>query len=360
MLNGNNGPMKVLIMGGTGAMGAHLVDLLINGGMEVAVTSRSRGGAHGRLKYILGNAHNDSFLKSVFQEKWDFIVDFMSYSTDSFAKRVNVLLDATAQYVFLSSARVYEGSTVPLTEKSPRLLDVSKDRVFLATDEYALAKARQENLLVESGRNNWTIIRPYITYSEERLQLGMLEKEDWLYRAIHGRTIVFPQDINYKSTTLTYGLDVSKGIHAILGNKNTLGEIFHITSSKTVLWKDVLVMYLDVLQHFLGFRPKLVLQDMADIHSWYPARYQILYDRMYDRKFDNQKINQFIDTSNFEDPITGLKTCLEKFLEQLNFREINWHAEGVKDRQANEYTSLSEIPTLKKKIKYLLARNACL
>ena len=40
-------------------------------------------------------------------------------------------------------------------------------------------------------------------------QLGVLEKELWLYRALNGRTIVFSKDIAEKSTTLTYGYDVA-------------------------------------------------------------------------------------------------------------------------------------------------------
>ena len=34
-----------------------------------------------------------------------------------------------------------------------RLLDISKDDKYLRTDEYALAKARQENILQKSGKN---------------------------------------------------------------------------------------------------------------------------------------------------------------------------------------------------------------
>jgi hypothetical protein len=111
----------------------------------------------------------------------------MIYTTQSFKERVNFLLDATSQYVFFSSSRVYADSEIPITEDSSRLLDVSQDKKFLSTDEYSLAKARQENILRKSKRKNWTIIRPYITYSENRLQLGILEKEEWLYRALQGR-----------------------------------------------------------------------------------------------------------------------------------------------------------------------------
>lgn len=349
--------MKVLVLGGTGAMGTHLVDLLISDGFEVAVTSRTRNGTNDTLRYIQGNAQDDVFIKNVLREKWDIIVDFMVYSTVNFQRRVKLLLSATSQYVFLSSARVYADSPTLITEESLRLLDVSEDQTFLSTDEYALSKARQENVLMKSDKKNWTIIRPYITYNEDRLQLGVLEKEDWLYRALHGRTIIFSEDINSKATTLTFGLDVAKGIRSILGNNSAAGEVFHITTSQSVLWKEVLAMYMDTLERHLGYRPKLLLQNLNGFCEWHPAKYQVMYDRMFDRRFDNQKINGYINTSEFSDALTGLKKCLESFLDKPKFRDINWHAEVMRDKIANEYTPLSEMPTLKKKLKYWVFRN---
>jgi uncharacterized protein YbjT (DUF2867 family) len=123
-----------------------------------------------------------------------------------------------------------------ISEDSPRLLYTSKDKEYLATDEYALAKARQEDLLRNSGQRNWTIIRPYITYGEKRLQLGAMEKEAWLYRALKGRTIVFSSDIAKRFTTLTYGLNVAEGIQAIIGATSALGRAFHITCETSLTW----------------------------------------------------------------------------------------------------------------------------
>ena len=140
----------------------------------------------------------------------------------------------------MSSARVYAGSSEPIVETSPRLLDTVNDEVYLRTDEYALAKAREENLLSQSGKTNWVIVRPYITYSEIRLQLGVLEKEQWLYRAMNGRKIVFPKDIAEKMTTLTYGYDVACGIAAVAGKPAANGRAFHVTAAEAIRWSDVL------------------------------------------------------------------------------------------------------------------------
>ncbi|MFQ3191726.1 MAG: nucleoside-diphosphate-sugar epimerase [Paraglaciecola sp.] len=348
--------MKVLVLGGTGAIGSHVVKVLAGNGCAVYVTSRTFHKPQAKVNYILGNAQDDSFLNEILKERWDVIIDFMVYSTTIFKRRLDCLLDATEQYIYLSSSRVYANSEVIITENSPRLLDVTTDLEYISTDEYALSKARQENLLFNSNKNNWTIIRPYITYSEEKLQLGVLQIEDWLYRALQNRPIVFSDDINSKVTTLTYGLDVAKGISAIIGEKSALGEAFHITSQNSVIWKDVLDTYLDVLGAHLGKKPEVMLQKMEQFSTWNPGKYQIRYDRLFNRKFDNSKIENYVDTSSFIDTSIGLKMCLESFLESPKFLYLDWRKEAIKDRHLKVRTPLTELPTLKQKIRYLIFR----
>lgn len=349
--------MKILVLGGTGAMGAHLVRLLSDDGAKVTVTSRTRGDTQGTVRYVQGSAMDAAFLAELLREPWDVIIDFMVYSTPGFAARVGLLLDACSQYIFVSSARVYAESGQAITEDSPRLLDVSTDKEYLASDEYALTKARQEDLLRDSGRMNWTVIRPYITYSDIRLQCGVLEKEDWLYRALQGRTIVFSSDIAAKWTTLTHGMDVSRGIKAIVGNAGAMGQAFHITAPKPLTWDRILSIYSDTLQHHSGQRPRILLANLSDFSKTHWLKYQIRYDRLFDRVFDNSKIGQYLDTGNFIDAEAGLKNCLEAFLASPKFGHVNWKTEAAKDRLAGESTSLAEISGLKQRAKYLLHRH---
>lgn len=175
--------MKILILGGTGAMGVHVSDLLSQKGYDVVVTSRREcKSSVPNLQYRKGDAKDPAFLRELLSERWDAIVDFMVWSTAEFADRVEQYLNATGQYVFVSSYRVYADSPV-ITEDSPRLLDVVDDSDYLKTDEYALAKARCENMLFESGKKNWTIVRPAVTYDGTgRFQLAVHESEVWLRR----------------------------------------------------------------------------------------------------------------------------------------------------------------------------------
>lgn len=321
------------------------------------MTSRSRSGAVEKVRYQQGNAHDPRFLNPILaSENWSAIVDFMVYSTAAFKERVPSLLESTAQYVFLSSSRVYAQSSAPLTENSPRLLEICTDQAYLATDEYALTKARQEDLLSASGRANWTIIRPYITFSDKRLQLGVLEKEEWLFRAMNGRTIVFSRDIKDRITTMTYGEDVAKGIAAIIGKAEALGEAFHITNPQPVRWADVLEVYSRTLQEHANLAPNLLLADLEVFMKAHPAKYQIIYDRLYDRVFDNTKIGRFIDTAQFRDPLHALQSCLESFIRNPSFGHISGRHQALKDLATHERTPLSQLPGLKQKLSYIATR----
>lgn len=351
--------MKILILGGTGAMGIHLVDLLSEvSSNQITVTSRKSisKSLKSNVRYVEGNAKDQDFLNSLLMQKWDVIVDFMVYSTCEFRLRVMNILNSTGQYIYLSSSRVYGDINKRIKESAVRLLDSSTDKAYLATDEYALSKARQENILRDSGFSNWTIIRPYITFAENRLQLGVLEKEDWLYRALNGKTIVFSSDILKKKTTLTYGRDVSRGICSIVGNQKAFNRAFHITLHDSILWSDVLKLYLSILETYLGFRPNVKLLNLNDFMSVHQGYYQIVYDRLFDRSFDNSDISSFIDIDSFMDSMQGLESCLKSFLEKPSFDQINWASEGVKDKLTSEHTPLNKISGLKNKLKYIKYR----
>lgn len=347
--------MKVLILGGTGPMGVYLTELLRKRASEVVVTSRTAREAEENLRFLKGNAKDFTFLKPLLAQGWDAIIDFMVYSTTEFRNRIDSFLAATGQYVYLSSARVYAGSDEALTEASPRLLDVSTDKKYLATDEYALAKARQEDCLFGHTKKNWTIIRPYITYGPQRLQLGVLEKEAWLYRALQGRSIIFNEDIAKCTTTMTHGQDVARGMAALVGQESALGEVFHITGPHSESWQSILECYLARLAQEMG-DVSVKNVDLPTFHRCHGGRYQMIYDRVYNRTFENSKINSFLDTNTFIPIETGLNRCISQFLNSPKFSAINWATEAKKDRAANEFVKVGEIKSPALWLRYLKHR----
>lgn len=355
--------MKVLVLGGTGAMGISLVQILSeNPENEVYVTSRSARVSLGNVHYIQGNAHDISFIKEILKNGYDAIVDFMVYTPDEFLERVELLLAATKQYIFLSSSRVYaDAGDTRITEQSPRLLDVCTDTEYLATNEYALAKAREENILFDSCHRNWTIIRPYITYNDNRLQLGVDELQTWLYRALNRKAIVFPKDITEKSTTLTYGYDVAKVMGELIGNEKAFGQVFHIATEQSVQWSEVLKLYLDVIEREMGYRPKIFIpDDSKEIGETCGNKYQISCDRLYNRCFSSEKVNKAVGYEVvYTDVREGLEKCLTNYLRSGKGTQCtvaNVRKEAYYDKLTKEKTSLGEFKTLKAKIAYMILR----
>jgi len=347
--------MKVLILGGTGTMGRYLVDILSNRNTEITVTSRMPHVSDRKnITYLCGNAHEISFLHEVLSEcRYDAVVDFMIYTSTEFSERFEYILQNTEQYVFLSSSRVYADSEGAITEQSDRLIDKVDDPAFIASEKYAISKAKQENMLSKSPYNNYTIIRPYITYGSGRFQLGIYEKEDWLYRVIHGRSIVFSKDIADKLTTLTYAHNVSAGIASLIGNRTAYGEAFHITCNYPLKWNEILETYKKVLDK-RGYNTDVVYANYAS--EIINRDEQVKYDRAYNRIFNNQKIGKYLNVEDFAHPDDGLELCLNEFLDNPHFKNINWITQARMDKFAKENTSLSEIPGIKNKLCYLFLR----
>lgn len=349
--------MNILVLGGTGAMGAPLVQKLSKENI-VYVTSRKKKEGSSNISYIQGNAKDRHFLlQTLSLFKWDAIIDFMIYSEEELRELAPIFLENTKQYVFISSSRVYAQTEEKITENTPRLLEASTDKEYLKTNEYALSKAREEDIFLKSDKRNFTIIRPTITYNTYRMQLGVLEKENWLYRALKGRSIVFSHDINDRLTTMTLGDDVSTGIASVIGKENALSEVFHITSPVSLPWSEVLATYKTVLEKHLGKEVPVVMTEKSTNLKFKWKIYQVIYCRYFNRTFDNSKIAQFTDISTFTPPQQGLARCLEEFLKKPRFEHIQWELEAVNDKVCGERTPLKEIPTIGNKITYFCYRN---
>ena len=134
--------MKILILGGTGAIGTPLIAILRqNQDIQICVTSRSEHSSEENVQYLKADVLNQSELENILMRNhWDAVIDFMIYSESVFRQRIGLLLKSTDQYFFLSSATEYSDLDEIITEKTPRLLDVTTDKELLAVKPYPINK----------------------------------------------------------------------------------------------------------------------------------------------------------------------------------------------------------------------------
>lgn len=168
----NKNGIRVLLLGGTGAIGENLREVLNREGYIVYITSRKYRKGTENIYYIQGNAKDTNFLRKLLNEyQVDVIFDFMIYTVKQFKERYKLLLSSCKQYFFLSSQRVYAdiyNSKGELDEQCLRKVD-SIDQKW-KKDNYGYVKGLEENILLGSSYKNWTIVRMSIIFSKNRFQ----------------------------------------------------------------------------------------------------------------------------------------------------------------------------------------------
>jgi len=327
---GDSQGRKALVLGGTGAMGVYLVPELAAMGYDVRVVSLDQVVSdHPRISYIQADAKDMNTLRELLKESFDVVVDFMLYMQGEFRERVDLLLSHTAHYIFLSSYRVYGGST-PITERTPRLLDASTDKAFLATEdhEYSLYKARQEDVLFDSDYDNWTIVRPAVTYSKYRYQLVTLEAPVVVARAVRGLPVVLPEEALSVPGTMSWAGDVAKMIARLALNPDAVRECFTVATAEHHSWGEIADYYREIIGLKVVTAPS---EDYLKILGGTDGvRYQLEYDRLFPRIIDNSKILKVTGLKQAD--LMPLREGLKAELSALP-KDTEWpDASGVWDR----------------------------
>jgi len=282
---------KVLVLGGTGAMGRYMIPELVKLGYAVTCIALNEESIWGEeVHYIKGDAFDKEFLTQILKEGFDGIVNFMSYGTHPFSDYYQLFLDNTDHYIFLSSCRVYDDKEHPVRETSPRLLDTSTDQQLLASNDYCMYKARQEDLLKASPYTNWTVVRPATTFSTMRLQMVTLEFKAFISRAMMGKKVVLPIQAKDKPATLSWGGDVGKLIAHVLFKEQAKREFYNVCSAESRTWEQIAQYYHELIGLDVVWVDKedylAILSPEGNIHT----RWQLEYARLFHRITDNSKV----------------------------------------------------------------------
>lgn len=283
---------KVLVLGATGAMGRYLVPELLNLGYSVVGVGMDESApwSHERAEYIKGNAFDIPFLTELLGRKFDGIVNFMDYGRYDFEDYYKLFLDNTDHYVFLSSCRVYDDLEQPIKETSPRLWDSSKDEVLRASHDYCIQKAQNEDLLLASGYDNFTIVRPATTFSTMRLQLVTLEFKAFITRALLGKKVLIPIQAKDKPATLCWGGDVAKMIAGVLFREEAKRETYNVCSAEYKTWGEIADYYKELVGLEVIWIDKEDYLKIINPEVPLGVRWQLEYARLFRRITDNSKI----------------------------------------------------------------------
>lgn len=311
---------KILLIGGTGALGTYLTQELVKMGYGVDVVSMDeKYSIVKNLRYFQRDAKDIDFLTELLKNEYDAIVDFMIYHTVAeFSKYCDLFLDNTAHYLYLSSYRVYADAKGRVNEETPRLLDALPDGYIKAND-YAIYKAEGEDYLRATGKTNWTILRPSITYSKRRFQLTVLEGAHFLHRAQAGKTVALPKIALDAQATLSWAGDFGKMVARLLFNPYAFGEAYTVGTAEHHSWREMAEIY----GRIIGLKYQAVetddFLDIMDGHAHF-FKQGLFYDRCLNRAIDNSKI---LNATGFkQSDLMPTEDGLRMELSQLDLRDL--------------------------------------
>lgn len=182
--------LRILVLGGTGYIGPHMVSEFLRRGHQVSLFNRGRTNddLFPDLETLLGD--RDGGLDVLKGKQWDAVVDNSGYVPRHVADSARLLSPAISQYVYISTISVYESFAVPNDENSPlgTMPDESVEEVTGET--YGPMKALcEKRARAEIGDDRLTILRPtYICGPGDRTDRFTY----WPVRTMRGGDMLWP------------------------------------------------------------------------------------------------------------------------------------------------------------------------
>ena len=280
--------MRLLFLGGTGNLSTACAHEAVALGHSLAVLTRGQQADRlpASVERIRGDAADPATLEGLATRHFDVVVDFIAYDAEAVKRDVHAFSGRVSQYVFISTASVYE--------KPPRHYVVTEETPLGNPYwEYARHKIAAEDALREARRTHGfplTIVRPSYTYGETWIPSACGSDYTVAWRMRRGLEVFVPGD-GTSLMTLTHASDFARGLVGLLGQAGAIGEAFHITSDEVLTWNRIH----ETIAEALGVTPRLV-HVPSDVIARIDARRgaSLLGDKAWSLVFDTSKLRRVV------------------------------------------------------------------
>jgi nucleoside-diphosphate-sugar epimerase len=333
--------MKVLFIGGTGNISTHVSKLAVEHGIDLYHLNRGTRPAINGVKEITADIDNALQVNNALQgHVWDIVVDWISFTPSQIQRDFDYFNGKVKQYIFIGSASAYQKPPkhFVITEETPLenpYWEYSRDKI--ACEDLLLKLYREENFPI-------TVVRPSHTYDTIiPINIGGWDEYTMVDRIKRGLPVVAHGD-GTSLWTLTHASDFAKGFVGLMGNANTIGEAYHITSDEALTWDQVY----EAIGKAVGKQPNIVHIPSEYIVAYtekigYPSeRGSLLGDKTYSALFDNTKVKtivaDFVCTTRF---IDGIKQTIDWFEVNPEKQIIRDETHAMVDGLIAQYKSVS-------------------
>ena len=229
--------MNVLIVGGTGLIGAGIVKQLLARGANVTMYNRGRreNTAPPSVKRIIGDRNDATGFERTFEKShYDVVIDMICFTPAEAESSVRAFGGRCEQLEFCSTVCTYGVKTPPLV-----LVDESFTQEPISS--YGRDKLACERIFeraAKEGRFELTIVRPSHTYGPGAPLIDQLEFDGGTWdRVARGLPILCAGD-GLGLWQSTHRDDCGKFFaHAAL-NRKTYGQAYNATRDEVLTWRE--------------------------------------------------------------------------------------------------------------------------
>ncbi len=307
--------MKVLFIGGTGNISAACSRLAVENGIDLYHMNRGKVSTEipTEVKTIRADIKDKKMVQEALGDGYfDVVVNFIAFAPDDVKQDIEIFSGRTGQYIFISSASVYQkvGGHPVITESTP---------LYNPYWDYSRDKIACEDILNDEYRKNgfpMTIVRPSLTYDTViPVAIGSWTDYTIIDRMKKGQEVIIHGD-GTSLWTITHSDDFAKAFVGLLGHQQAIGHAFHITSDELLNWNQIY----EAVSQAAGADLNAVhiasdfICNVGDTIGWEWMRGNLLGDKAVSTIFDNTKIKRFVP--GFEAKITfkeGIKKTVKWF-----------------------------------------------
>lgn len=154
-------PVKVLILGGTGISGPHLVRELRAAGHQLTLLNRGKRAPDmfKDVETLIGD--RNSPLDVLKGRDWDVVVDNSGYFPRQVKTTTDILKDHSQHYIYVSSISAYADLTPPGIDEDYQLAENKEpDATEITNDNYGGLKVACEKIVEHTFGERQTVVRP--------------------------------------------------------------------------------------------------------------------------------------------------------------------------------------------------------
>lgn len=281
--------MKILFIGGTGNISTWVSQLAVERGFDLYLLNRGTQAISIKgAKTLQADITQSTQVESALQgHSFDVVVNWIAYREEDIERDLNLFRGKCAQYIFISSASVYQKpATQPIITESTPLSNpywpYSQNKILC--EERLMRAYREEGFPM-------TIVRPSHTY-HNRFPIGVGNWASYVIpkRMLEGKPIIVHGD-GTSLWTVTHCEDFAKGFVGLLGHPGAIGHAIQITSDFVLTWNQIYEQIADAL----GVKAKLVHIPSEFIYEVDPdSGVGLVGDKMWSAIFDNSKIKRLV------------------------------------------------------------------